>query len=260
MKGQRRLDTKEERLAIADEIREFLNTAGQSRKVLVDQERHKLSESTVNKLFQGEFSERTLLMIESILGKSFGLKQNTDKADKAIGGYTLESVDAMQGDYVCIRPLFSNPTNLNAYLINLSWDKLRMQLRFVERSRADAKYTQQGIVYIPFGLPFMHLVSTDQGNIRSITLSQPDDDGLSRGIISTLSNPKGAVFIPVASPICLRRLRAKEAPELGIITPEQDCYLDYQKMIDSVTAEEFGVLVLSQNPAERRRGIAVVNS
>ena len=200
MKGQRRLDTKEERLAIADEIREFLNTAGQSRKVLVDQERHKLSEFTVNKLFQGEFSERTLLMIEFILGKSFGLKQNTDKADKAIGGYTLELVDATQGDYVCIRPLFSNPTNLNAYLINLSWDKLRMQLRFVEPSRADAKYTQQGIVYIPFRLPFMHLVSTDQGNIRSITLSQPDDDGLSRGIISTLSNPKGAVFIPVRFP------------------------------------------------------------
>jgi uncharacterized protein (DUF4213/DUF364 family) len=42
--------------------------------------------------------------------------------------------------------------------------------------------------------------------------------------------------------------------------PEQDCYPDYQKMLDSVTAEEFAVLVLSQNPAERRRGIAVVNS
>src|SRR5215475_9193880 len=96
MKGQRQLDTKEERLAIADEIREFLNAAGQSRKVLIDQERHKLSESTVNKVFQGEFSERTLLMIESILGKSFGLRQNTDKADKAIGGYTLESVDAIE--------------------------------------------------------------------------------------------------------------------------------------------------------------------
>ena len=259
MKGQRQLDTKEERLAIADEIREFLNAAGQSRKVLIDQERHKLSESTGNKVFQGEFSERTLLMIESILGKSFGLRQNTDKADKAIGGYTLESVDAMQGDYLCIRLQFSNPTNLNVYLINLSWDKLRMQLRFFERSRADAKYTQDGIVYIPFGVPFMHLVSTNQGNIRLITLSQPED-GLSRGIISTLSNPKGAVFMPVASPICLRRLRAKETPELGLIMPEQDCYPEYQKMLNSVTAEEFAELVPSQNPAERRRGIAVVNS
>ena len=57
------------------------------------------------------------------------------------------------------------------------------------------------------------------------------------------------MFIPVASPICLRRLRAQESPELGIIMPEQDCYPDYQKMLDSVTAEEFAVLVLSQNPA-----------
>ena len=93
-----------------------------------------------------------------------------------------------------------------------------------------------------------------------MTLALRSSGQLARDIISTLSNPKGAVFIPVASPICLRRLRVKETPELGIIMPEQDCYPDYQKMLDSVTAEEFAVLVLSQNPAERRRGIAVVNS
>ena len=76
----------------------------------------------------------------------------------------------------------------------------------------------------------------------------------------TRLRPGSERFIPVASPICLRRLRAKETPELGIIMPEQDCYPDYRKNLDSVTAEEFAVLALSQNPAERRRGIAVVNS
>ena len=70
MKGQRQLDTKEERLAIADEIREFLNTAGQSRKVLVDQERHKLSESTVNKVFQGVIVKQDSANNKSILGVS----------------------------------------------------------------------------------------------------------------------------------------------------------------------------------------------
>jgi hypothetical protein len=37
--------------------------------------------------------------------------------------------------------------------------------------------------------------------------------------------------------------------QAGQCWPEQDCYPDYQKMLDSVTAEEFAVLVLSQNPA-----------
>ena len=60
------------------------------------------------------------------------------------------------------------------------------------------------------------------------------------------------MFIPVASPICLRRLRAKETPELGIIMPEQDCYPDYQKMLDSVTAEEFPCACSEPEPGSHR--------
>ena len=51
--------------------------------------------------------------------------------------------------------------------------------------------------------------------MRTILLSLPDSDDMMRGIISTLSNPKGSVYIPVAAPIVLRKLRKEEEPTLA---------------------------------------------
>jgi hypothetical protein len=252
---------KEERLATAQSIRRFLLAAGHQRKYLVNREPYNLSESTVNKVFQGEFSERTLGMIEAMLGTSFtSSKEQIEKAPEDIGGYTSESVAGLQGSYLCVRPLFSNPAVLNAYLIQLSWDTVQTRLVFEERSRTDSKYAQEGVVYLPFGKPFIHLVSTKHGDVRMYTLSFPEGDGLSRGIVSTLSNPKGAIYIPVAAPVFLQRLLANETPQLGFVGPDNPCHSKYQDILASVTGEEFGSFVMNLKPADRRRGISIVSS
>jgi hypothetical protein len=251
------LQSKSQRLAIAAAIQHHLDAHGLARKDLI---RDYLSKSTIDKLFQGEFSERTLTKIEAILNIALTPKHaEDDQAPSQIGGYTLQAVDYLQGDYLCVRPLFTDPTNLNAYLIRIAWDGATRSLRFEELSRRDAKYAQKGTVYIPFGTPFLNLVSTHLGNLRTVLLSLPDGEGVCRGLITTLSNPKGTMYTPVAAPVFLRRLATNEQPEVGFIKPDSASYAPYLDVLASVVADEFGRFVPAPPaPSDRRRAVAAV--
>jgi hypothetical protein len=107
-------------------------------------------------------------------------------------------------------------------------------------------------VYIPFGTAFMNLVSSSAGNVRTILLSLPDSDDMTRGIISTLSNPKGSIHIPVAAPIILGKLRPAEEAELGVIPPDHRRYGEYQSWLASVLTEEFEIFAVPQPPTRRK--------
>ena len=150
--------------------------------------------------------------------------------------------------------MFANPANFNAYLVTISWSEERKCLVFEEKSRFDGKYRQKGTVHIPFGTAYMNLVSSSAGNVRTILLSLPDSDDLMRGIILTLSNPKGSVYIPVAAPIVLRKLGNAEEPELGIITENHRCHGEYQSSLATVLTEEFGTFAVPQASPQRRSG------
>jgi hypothetical protein len=78
---------------------------------------------------------------------------------KKLGGYTHESVEEIEGCYVCFRPMFSNPSIINAYQITLLWDSKRACLTFEEQNRSDSIHTQKGSVFIPDGKPFMSPVT-----------------------------------------------------------------------------------------------------
>ena len=150
--------------------------------------------------------------------------------------------------------MFANPGNFNAYLISIAWSDEQKCLVFEEKSRFDGKYRQVGTVYIPFGTAFMNLVSSSAGNVRTVMLSLPDTEDMMRGIISTLSNPKGSIYIPVAAPIVLRKLRAGEEPELGVIARDNRRYGEYQSWLATVLTEEFGIFAVPQLPAPRKTG------
>jgi hypothetical protein len=148
--------------------------------------------------------------------------------------------------------MFATPANINAYLISIAWSDAQKCLVFEEKSRFDGKYRQVGTVYIPFGTAFMNLVSSSAGNVRTVLLSLPDTENIMRGIISTLSNPKGSIYIPVAAPIVLRKLRAGEEPELGVIAPDSRRYGEYQSWLATVLTEEFGIFAVPQPPVPRK--------
>jgi len=253
MRQETGLGSKEDRKAIASAIQRHLDAIGLARKDLI---REHLSKSSIEKLFQGDFTERTLNKVEGILKTSFQRqpKAREDTAAKSVGGYVFDAVEYLQGDYLCVRPMFANPANFNAYLISITWSDAQKCLVFEEKSRFDGKYRQIGTVYIPFGTAFMNLVSSSAGNVRTILLSLPDSEDMMRGIISTLSNPKGSIYIPVAAPIVLRKLRGGEEPELGVIARDNRRYAEYQSWLTTVLTEEFGIFAVPQPSAQRKSG------
>jgi hypothetical protein len=122
--------------------------------------------------------------------------------------------------------MFSNPEVINAYLVVIRWDERRSCLIFEEQNRPDSAHTQNGLVYLPDGKPFLSLVTMEKGSVRLIMVARPDG-GLARGMIMTLSNPGGTHFIPTAAPIVLRRL-GEIVPQLGFVhrnSPDYDLYL-----------------------------------
>src|SRR5580693_2806452 len=251
MKHETALGSKPDKKAIAAAIQRYLDANGLARKDLI---REHLSKSSIEKLFQGDFTERTLDKVEGILKASFRKPSGKETADRSVGGYVFDAVEYLQGDYLCVRPMFANPANFNAYLITISWNDQRKCLVFEEKSRFDGKYRQQGTVHIPFGTAYMNLVSANAGNVRTILLSLPDSDGMMRGIISTLSNPKGSVYIPVAAPIVLRKLGKAEQPELGIIAEHHRRHGEYQSSLATVLTEEFGIFAVPQPSGQRKGG------
>lgn len=259
MKHETALGSKQDRKVIANAIQRHLDANGLARKDLI---REHLSKSSIEKLFQGDFTERTLNKVEGILKTSFQRqtqeqpKARDDTAAKSVGGYVFDAVEYLQGDYLCIRPMFANPANFNAYLISIAWSDAQKCLVFEEKSRFDGKYRQVGTVYIPFGTAFMNLVSSSAGNVRTVLLSLPDTEDMMRGIISTLSNPKGSIYIPVAAPIVLRKLRAGEEPEFGVIARDHRRYGEYQSWLATVLTEEFGIFAVPQSAAPRKTGRA----
>jgi hypothetical protein len=147
-------------------------------------------------------------------------------APRDLGGYNRSSVEELEGRYVCFRPMFSNPEVINAYLVVIRWDERRSCLIFEEQNRPDSRHTQNGLVYLPDGKPFLSLVTMEKGSVRLIMVARPDG-GLARGMIMTLSNPEGTHFIPTAAPIVLRRV-GEIMPQLGFVhrnTPDYDLYV-----------------------------------
>jgi hypothetical protein len=137
--------------------------------------------------------------------------------------------------------MFTKPEFINAYLVKIRWDAKQSCLTFEETDRADSAHIQQGKVYIPFGKPFMNLVTNERGDVRLIMVSRPDSQGVARGLIMTLSLPGGVNYIPASVPIVLRRVGKQELPRLGFVKPEDPEYSIYQKELLGVLPA-FGVL------------------
>jgi hypothetical protein len=159
-------------------------------------------------------------------------------ASRDLGGYVRSGVEEFEGRYVCFRPTFSNQAVINAYLVVVRWDEKRSCLVFEEQNRPDGVHTQNGLVYVPDGKPFMSLVTMDNGSVRLLTVARPGG-GLARGLIMTLSNPQGTHFTPAAAPVVLRRLD-DTTPQLGFVHRGAPDYELYMMQLRSV-APYFGM-------------------
>jgi hypothetical protein len=155
-------------------------------------------------------------------------------ARKELGGYSRDIVAGLEGRYVCFRPVFSKPSVIISYIVEVQWSLEESCLVFQEEFRPDVAYTQRGQIYIPDGRPFMNLVTISNGALRLMMLSRLDSEGLARGLVVTLSNPGGMHFTPAAAPVVLRRL-GEQVPRLGYVQPGMPDYELFEKQLLSVT-------------------------
>ncbi len=159
-----------------------------------------------------------------------------------MGAYTRAAVDHYIGTYLTVRPSFSKPDFYVAYRTDIIWDPAWPSLLFEESDRPDVAYQHRGRIYVPASSMFVHLVSLTKGAMRMIMLSQLDQMGHMRGLITTL-NKQGAVLIPVCSPIVYAQRKDIAADELGEISPSHTCHEAYRSLISEATTQGYAKLV-----------------
>lgn len=230
-----------ERALVARQIQREIDRRQLSRYQLA--ERAKLSLSTVEKALIGQFSERTLVRIETAIDKKFITTAEASPtggviAPEEMGAYTKKSVRNYIAEYQCIRPAFERPDMIYTYLMDISWDDEAGCLRFSEKKRADPTHTQSGFVYIPQSSPYISLVTISAGWVRHVIASQLDGQGIMRGLVQTLFNPRGNMFMPVNSPIVLRKTGGSALP-VGRFDSKSANYGQLRDLLDETFSQDF---------------------
>lgn len=168
-----------------------------------------------------------------------------DRAPPQWGGYARSSLSHYPGTYLVVRPAFKQPANLYTYLVDVSWDEVGGGLVFAEKSRIDARHTQHGRIWIPNPSNHLYMVSGQDGWLRSITLSLLNEDNEMRGIVSTLHNISGALYVPVAAPIVFVKRDALDDETLGDVVPADPRHAGYRALlkraVDDGEAQLIGV-------------------
>jgi DNA-binding Xre family transcriptional regulator len=159
-----------------------------------------------------------------------------------MGAYNRLAVDHYVGSYLTLRPAFAVPDMIIAYRTEITWDAGWPSLLFEERNRPDAPYSHRGRLYVPASSMFIHLVSLTKGAMRMVLVSQLDQNGEMRGLITTL-NKSRAQLVPVAAPIVYARRDDWSAIACGEITPGHASFAGYRRLLDETTEQGYARLV-----------------
>jgi hypothetical protein len=88
---------------------------------------------------------------------------------------------------------------------------------------------------------FIHLVSLTKGAMRMVVVSQLDQAGEMRGLITTL-NKQGRFFVPVSAPIAYLKRSDFKGASLGEVPASHASYTDYKRILDETLAEGYARL------------------
>jgi DNA-binding Xre family transcriptional regulator len=160
-----------------------------------------------------------------------------------MGAYTKAAVDHYIGTYLTVRPSFSKPGSYVAYRTDIIWDPAWPSLLFEESDRPDVAYQHRGRIYVPTSSMFVHLVSLTKGAMRMVMISQLDQTGHMRGLITTL-NKQGAILIPVSAPIVyVKREDIDAEQDLGEVGSVHARHETYQSLIRETAADGYAKLI-----------------
>jgi hypothetical protein len=168
----------------------------------------------------------------------------TEKARAEWGGYTRASAGELIGSYLVLRPAFKKPGNVVAYATEIAWDADMGGLVFQERDRLDAKHTHRGHIQIPNLSMYMYLVSGENGWLRSVTLSVLDVITEMHGVLSTLHNIAGAMYVPVAAPVVYLKRANFDQDCFGEIKLGDPHYERYFALLRQTVANTYVQMIL----------------
>ena len=234
---------------VAVKVREELARRRQSRQWLADQA--KVSVSTLEKALTGRrpFTLPTIIRLEEALGvklrKAEALLTATPLglAPEDLGAYSRPAVRWLEGDYLTIRPSFSDPEAVYAYRTLIEWNEEQSHLCFRESARMDAEFSQTGSVSFPHVSGHIYLVTIQFGQYRLAILGRPTISGEMNGVLTTLISGEGSQLCPAAGPITLVPIRPGNEPGFGLLKPGQACYDEYRARLDRICRERYARLL-----------------
>ncbi len=230
--------------AIALRVREELARRRLSRQWLADESR--VSLSTLEKALSGRrpFTLATVVRLEDALGTNLRGVPAPNRlafAPDTMGAYARPGVQWLEGTYLTLRPSFSEPGAIFAYLTEIAWDEARGHLAFSEAGRLDSQYEQKGFVSFPHLSGSIYLVTIFEGQYRLALLNRPAGGGTISGILTTLAAGQGAQLIPAAVPIALLPLANRPEPQLGVVRNGDAAFDDYRGCVDCITDQKFAL-------------------
>lgn len=214
----------------------------------------KISLSTLEKALSGRrpLTVATLVRLEEALGVN--LRQNQPEpvippaiplglAPSTLGSYSRPAVSWMEGDYLTLRPSFSESAAIYAYLTQIRWDEAASNLVFSEAERTDSEYTQGGVVSAPHYSGHIYFVTNKHGQYRLVIVSRPTIRGELHGILATLQVGRGAQLTPVATPIVFLPLQTVPKAEFGVIRSGHTRFTQYRNYLKRTVEEPFALLI-----------------
>jgi transcriptional regulator with XRE-family HTH domain len=240
----------EENRAISGVIREELARRRLTRQHLAD--KAKISLSTIEKALSGQrpFTLATVVRIEEALvlplrkAKPANGINEAALAPQSLGSYSRPAVSWLEGDYLTLRPSFSDPNGIYAYLTEIKWDTALSHLVFRESERIDAQFRQDGSVSVPHQSGYIYLVTNKLGQYRLMILSRPMISGEMYGLLTTLQSGRGTQLTPVSTPVVLVPVKNFENEvQFGKVDRSAAMFERYSALIKRATEEPFVMLL-----------------
>lgn len=195
-------------------IRDEVDRRGWSQRALAD--RALLGEATIFRLFQGRYTRKTLRKVEQALDlvPRESREMAPEIADAQFGAYVRDLYEYMEGDYLFLRPSFSNEAMYCVYGMTIAWSAAERGLVFEDHNPG---YEQRGVLAMPRGTQFVHFLTLDTGSVRLMSaFHMPPTHDAMHGLTLTFANPAGRALHPAAVPFVLKKSNDQLEPLLHL--------------------------------------------